>query len=61
MAKERGVKGKEILFKKGIKIQGLNRVALPKELLENLDLREGDKIVLYFDPNSGSIIIRREK
>ncbi len=51
----------EILFKRGVKIQGLNRIAIPKELLENLDLKEGDFIDLYYDPERKSISVRRKR
>jgi bifunctional DNA-binding transcriptional regulator/antitoxin component of YhaV-PrlF toxin-antitoxin module len=50
----------EILFKKGIKIQGLNRVAIPKELLENMGPKEGDNIALYFNPSKNVISMRKE-
>lgn len=51
----------EILFRKGIKIQGLNRIALPKELLENLNMKEGDNVALYFNPKTNSIVMRKDK
>ena len=51
----------EILFRKGIKIQGLNRVAIPQELLENANLKEGDDIVLYLNPADSSIILKKAK
>jgi len=54
MAKKEG-----ILFRKG-RIQGLNRIAIPKELLENLNLKEGDEIAIYFDPEKESIIMKKE-
>lgn len=50
----------EILFKKA-KIQGLNRVAIPKELLENLNLKEGDSIFLYYDLKKKSINLRKDE
>jgi len=51
---------KEILFKKGVKIQNLNRIAIPKELLENLNLKVGDEIKILFNPDDSSIIIKKE-
>lgn len=55
------MKKEEILFKRGIKIQGLNRIAIPKELLENMKLEEGDKIALFYDKETGSIIIKKDR
>ncbi|GBE20096.1 MAG TPA: hypothetical protein ENG87_04595 [Candidatus Pacearchaeota archaeon] len=51
----------EILFKKGVRVQGLNRIAIPKELLENLEMEEGDKIVIYYNAKNSSINIKKEK
>lgn len=51
---------KRILFKKG-KIQGLNRVVIPKELLQNMDLKEGDDIALYFDHYNSSIVLKKDE
>lgn len=51
----------EILFKRGIKIQGLNRIAIPRELLENMGLKEGDNIALFYDPREGKISVRKDK
>ncbi len=49
---------RKVLFRKG-KIQGLNRVALPIELLANLNLKEGDAIDLYLDVDNESIILKK--
>lgn len=54
-------KKEDILFKRGIKIQGLNRIALPKELLENLDLKKGDNIALYFNPKKAIISLKKDQ
>ena len=50
---------KEILFKKVVKIQNLNIIAIPKELLENLNLKVGDEIKILFNPYDSSIIIKK--
>ena len=55
------MKKEGILFKKGIKIQGLNRVAIPKELLENMGLKEGDHVALYYVPETESIAVKKDK
>ncbi|MEK6915371.1 MAG: hypothetical protein AABW89_02425 [Nanoarchaeota archaeon] len=52
-------KTNEILFKKG-KIQELNRIAFPKELLNNLGLEEGDLVNLYLNHKNSSIVIKKE-
>lgn len=57
MKRKDGVK-KEILFKKG-KIQGLNRVVIPQELLENIGVKEGDDITIYFNVINSSIILKK--
>ena len=44
-----------------LKIQKLNRVALPNSLLENLKLKTGDDIDVYLDIEKDEIIIRRFK
>lgn len=51
----------EILFREGIKIQSPNRVNIPKELLKNVGLKEGDQIVLYYDHQRKVIIMKRDK
>jgi len=50
----------EILFRRGIKIQGLNRVAIPKELLENCNLQEGENVALFFDSDRSVIVIKKD-
>lgn len=54
-------KNEEILFREGIKIQTPNRVNIPKELLKNLGLEEGDNIVLYYDIKRKAIILKGDK
>lgn len=54
-------KGEEILFREGIKIQTPNRVNIPKELLKNMGLNEGDQIVLYYDSKRKAIILKGDK
>ncbi|MEA3329566.1 MAG: hypothetical protein U9Q06_02370 [Nanoarchaeota archaeon] len=43
-----------------LKIQQLNRVALPNSLLENLELAIGDDINVYLDIEKEEIIIKKE-
>ena len=42
-----------------VKIQKLNRVALPNSLLENLSLLEGSDVEVYLDIEKEEIIIRK--
>lgn len=42
-------------------IQKLKRVSLNHILLENLDVREGDAVDLYFDTEEKAIIIKRSR
>lgn len=55
------MKKEEILFKEGIKIQSPNRVNIPKELLKNVGLKEGDRIILYYNLKRNAIIIVGDK
>jgi len=47
------------IIQRSVKIQGLNRVALNPELLENLNLSQGDKVDIFLDTTKEEIIIRR--
>ena len=51
---------KRIKFGK-IKIQQLNRVALPSSLLENLELEIGDEVEIFLDIEKNEIIVREVK
>jgi len=51
---------KKIKFGK-LKIQKLNRVALPSSLLENLDLDVGDSVELFLDVDKEEIVIKKSK
>ena len=44
-----------------LKIQKLNRIALPSSLLENLDLNISDNIELFLDIANDEIIIKKVK
>ena len=44
-----------------LKIQKLNRVALPSSLLENLNLNVSDNVELFLDIEKGEIIIKKGK
>ena len=43
-----------------LKIQKLNRLALPSSLLENLSLDVGDEVEVYLDIKKDEIVIRRK-
>ncbi len=49
----------EIVFKGGI-LQTGDRVKIPKPIIDTLDLKPGNKIVLYFDAENKKIIIKQE-
>ena len=44
-----------------LKIQKLNRVALPNSLLENLGLKISDDIELFLDIDKEEIVIKKKK
>ncbi len=44
-----------------LKIQKLNRVALPSSLLENLELEIGNEVELFLDIEKGEIVIRKNE
>ncbi|MEK6873222.1 MAG: hypothetical protein AABW91_00065 [Nanoarchaeota archaeon] len=44
-----------------LKIQKLNRVALPNSLLENLSLLEGNDVEVFLDVEKEEIIIKKLK
>jgi len=50
----------EITFKDN-KIQKGYRVKIPKAIVDTLNLKEGTKIVLKFDPINKKIIVEEEK
>jgi bifunctional DNA-binding transcriptional regulator/antitoxin component of YhaV-PrlF toxin-antitoxin module len=50
----------EITFKDN-KIQKGHRIKIPKAIVDTLDLKEGAKIILKFDPVNKRIIIVEEK
>lgn len=52
---------KRPVFQRNVIIQQLNRVALNPQLLENLGLKEGDKVKIFLDTEKEEIIIRGEK
>jgi bifunctional DNA-binding transcriptional regulator/antitoxin component of YhaV-PrlF toxin-antitoxin module len=47
---------KEIIFKDG-KIQTGHRVKIPKAIIDTLDLKEGQKIIIKFDVNKKHLIL----
>jgi bifunctional DNA-binding transcriptional regulator/antitoxin component of YhaV-PrlF toxin-antitoxin module len=50
----------EVLFK-GAKIQTGDRVKIPKAIIDTLDLKAGDKIIIKFDPIKKKILIEENK
>jgi bifunctional DNA-binding transcriptional regulator/antitoxin component of YhaV-PrlF toxin-antitoxin module len=44
-----------------VKIQQLNRIAIPKTLLDNLEISIGDEINLFLDIEKEEIVIKKEK
>ncbi len=44
-----------------LKIQQLNRIALPNSLLENLGLKKSDDIEIFLDVEKEEIIIKKSK
>tara|TARA_Y100000310_G_C20278769_1_gene621579 strand:+ start:221 stop:391 length:171 start_codon:yes stop_codon:yes gene_type:complete len=53
-------KKKKITFGK-LKVQKLNRVALPSSLLDNLDIDIGDDIEVFLDVEKEEIVIKKNK
>lgn len=50
----------EITFKDN-KIQKGHRIKIPKAIIDTLNLKEGSKIILKFDPINKKIIIEEDK
>lgn len=50
----------EVLFKDG-KIQTGDRVKIPKAVMDTLNLRSGQKIIIKFDPDKKRIIIEEDQ
>lgn len=42
-----------------VALQQLRRIALPTVITENLDLREGDHLTLYYDPDTKAAILTK--
>ncbi len=40
-------------------VQKLKRISLNHNLLDNLQVREGDSVDLYFDPEEKAIVIKK--
>lgn len=53
--------GKDRLYKEGLKIDVRNRVTIPSELLKELKINSGSKIVIYANFDEDKIIIKKEK
>ncbi len=50
----------EIVFKGGI-LQTGDRVKIPKPIIDTLDLKPGNRLVLYFGPEKKLILIKQEE
>ena len=50
----------EITFKDN-KIQKGHRIKIPKAIIDTLELKEGSKIILKFDPIKKKIIVEEDK
>jgi len=50
----------EITFKDN-KIQKGHRIKIPKAIIDTLNLKEGSKIILKFDPINKKITVEEEK
>ena len=50
----------EIVFKDS-KIQKGYRVKIPKAIIDTLELEEGKKIIIKFDPDKRKIVIEEDK
>ena len=50
----------EIIFKGG-KIQVGGRVKIPKPIIDTMNLKESQKILIKFNPDKGEIIIKEER
>lgn len=50
----------EVLFRDG-KIQVGSRIKIPKAIIDTLHLKEGQKIIIKFDPERREIIIKEDK
>lgn len=42
-----------------VSLQQLRRVALPALLMENMDVREGDELAIWFDPDSKAAVLMK--
>jgi len=51
---------KEVIFKDG-KIQKGHRIKIPKAVIDTLDIKEGQKIIIKFDISKKSLIMELEE
>lgn len=51
---------KEIIFKDG-KVQKGHRIKIPKALIDTLDIKEGEKVLIRFDVETKKMIVEVEK
>lgn len=50
---------KEIIFKDG-KVQKGHRIKIPKAIIDTLDIKEGQKVLIKFDVKTKKIILEVE-
>lgn len=50
----------EVLFKEG-KIQVGDRVKIPKAIIDTLNIKQGQKILIKFNPEKREITIKEDK
>ena len=55
-----GIEKKRIKVGK-LKVQKLNRVALPSSLLDNLDIKVSDDVEIFLDIEKEEIVIKKSK
>ena len=50
----------EVIFRGGILQKG-DRIKIPKPIIDTLDIKQGEKIVIYFNPEKKEIVIKLHK
>ena len=51
---------KEIIFKDG-KVQKGHRIKIPKAIIDTLDIKEGEKVLIKFDVSTKKMTVHVEK
>lgn len=50
----------EIIFK-GTKVQTGERIKIPQAIIDTMDIKKGDKLIIKFDPDKKTIKVEIEK